>query len=208
MPANLTGHYLYDQNGLHTLETIPNSDMGARSTLRDFLQYGKDNFYADHRVFIFWNHGGGSANGICIDERTGNTLSLNDIRSAFAAVHTPAANNPPFEMAGFDACLMATYDTANTLYGLARYMTAPEEIEAKNGWYYGSWVGALGRNPAMDGATLGKIICDSYMEGCRQADTATLSCIDLSQMPALRIAYETYGVDALRHAQDIPLSSL
>ena len=207
IPKNNIGRYLYDQDGLHELALLPDSDMGSKDTLQNFLQYGKDNFSADHRVFIFWNHGGGSTGGICIDERTDNALSLNDVHDAFAAVHTPSAAQPPFELVGFDACLMATYDMANALHGLSRYMTASEENEASNGWYYGSWVGALGRNPAMDGAVLGKIICDSYMEGCRRANTAataTLSCIDLSQMPALRSAYEAYGIEALRHAKNNP----
>ena len=110
-------------------------------------------------------------------------------------------------MIGFDACLMATYDTANTLQGLARYMTASEEIEPGNGWEYAGWVGALADNPAMGGAALGQIICDSYMNGCRvygTKDAATLSVIDLAKLPSLQSAYESFGIEALRQATDSP----
>ena len=207
MPDRAIGRYLYDAEGLHELGELPDADMGTKGTLADFLRYGKENFPTDHRVFVFWDHGGGSAAGVCIDERTGNFLDLNEIRAAFASVYTASPENPPFEMIGFDACLMATYDTANMLQGLARYMTASEEIEPGNGWEYTGWVGALADNPAMGGAALGQIICDSYMNGCREygtEDAATLSVIDLAKLPSLRSAYESFGIEALRQAKDSP----
>lgn len=116
IPNGQIGRYLYSQGELYELEILPDCDMGDGDTLRAFLQYGKDNYPADHRVFVFWDHGGGSANGLCMDERTGSTLSLNDIQDAFAAVHTPDPSNPPFEMVGIDACLMASYDMATVLH--------------------------------------------------------------------------------------------
>lgn len=201
------GRYIYNSDGLHELEIAPDSDMGDKNTLKNFLQFGKDNFSADHRVFVFWNHGGGSAAGVCIDERTGNSLSLNDIQESFAGVYGTSPDNPPFELIGFDACLMGTYDTANMLHGISRYMTASEEIEPGNGWNYTGWLGALGRNPAMGGDGLGQAICDSYMAGCRDYGTeeaATMSVIDLSQVPALRSAYESFGTEALQQAKNNP----
>ena len=41
-----------------------------------------------------------------------------------------------FDMAGFDACLMATLETAMVLEPYADYMIASEEVEPGNGWYY------------------------------------------------------------------------
>ncbi len=131
---NVVGRYLYDANGLHELELAPDADMGSRSTLQEFLQFGKDNFPADHRVFVFWNHGGGTTGGVCVDERTDNNLSLNDIQNAFAGVYGTSQGTPPFELVGFDACLMSTLDVANSLHGISRYMTASEELEPSNGW--------------------------------------------------------------------------
>lgn len=197
------GRYLYDGNDLNELELLPDSDMGSCETLTDFIRYGSENFSPDHKVFIFWDHGGGSASGVCFDEISKKALSLNDIRKAFTSVYSPSTENPPFELIGFDACLMATYDTANTLYGLSRYMTASEETEPAIGWNYESWLGALAKNPAMGGAALGQEICDSYMQGCINDDSAeysTLSVIDLSKIPELREAYEAFGVEALRHS--------
>lgn len=198
--------FLYSNEGLQRLETLPNADMGNVGTLTEFINYGK-NFPADHRIFIFWDHGGGSVSGVCLDERTSNCLSLNDLTKAFGALYTPSAQNPPFEMIGFDACLMATYDTINSLDGFARYVTASEELEPALGWNYTVWLDALANNTAMSGARLGKEICDSYISACKEhdvADTATLSVIDMSKLPELRDAYERFGLEALVKAYQNP----
>ena len=207
MQSGKTNLYLYDSTGLHELENAPDSDMGAPETLAAFLGYGKDNFSADHRVFIFWDHGGGSVFGLCQDERTNNTLDLNEVRDAFVSVFDANPENPPFEIIGFDTCLMGTYEMANDLYGLARYMVASEEAEPGNGWEYTGLLTALGNNPAMGGDALGKAICDTYFAGCEKTwteDTATLSVVDLSKMPALRTAYENFGVEALKLSAENP----
>ena len=207
IPANAIGRYLYDSDGLHAVASLPDADMGSRDTLASFLQFGKDNYQADHRVFVFWDHGGGTAAGVCLDERTQHILSLDDVRNAFTAVHTPDEGNPPFELVGFDACLMATIDMAQSLSGVARYMVGSEELEPGNGWAYTGWVGALAKNPAMNGAGLGKAICDSYIDDCQRYDTAqaaTLSVTDLSKLPALRAAYDAFGTEALKSAAGDP----
>ncbi len=205
--SGATNLFLYSADGLQELVTAPDSDMGDAETVASFLQFGKDNFEADHRVFVFWDHGGGSVFGLCHDERTENILTLNEVRDAFAAVYDANEENPPFEVIGFDTCLMATYEMANTLYGYAHYMVASEEIEPGNGWQYTSWLKSLGENPAMSGARLGQVICDSYYAGCEDAwteDTATLSVIDLTKLPNLRTAYENFGIEALRLSAQNP----
>ena len=204
VPDGQVTRFLYDSEDLKIVDTLPDADMGSASTLVDFLNYGEKNFPADHRVLVFWDHGGGSVYGVCFDERTSNSLKLNDIQQALASVYGEDPEQPPFEIIGFDACLMATYDTANSIYGFANYMVASEEVEPGNGWNYTGWVGALANNTAMGGASLGKSICDSYLQGCRDyrtADTATLSVIDLSQMPYLNVAYESFGIEALNKAR-------
>lgn len=205
--SNAADRYLYDSSGLQRLASLPDADMGNVETLADFVRYGEDNYTADHRVFVFWDHGGGSASGVCYDERTENILSLNDLRAAFTSVYEPSTDNPPFELIGFDACLMATYDTVNALDGITRYVTASEEVEPGIGWDYTGWVSGLSTNTAMGGAKLGKTICDTYIETCKVNDldkTATLSVIDLSKLPMLRHSYEAFGMEALRAAYKSP----
>ena len=200
--------YLYDDNGFQQLESF-DGDMGDVETLSDFIRYGAENFDADHRVFIFWDHGGGSVNGFCKDENTGNKLRVNNLTEAFDSVYYTSPDNPPFDIIGFDACLMATYDIVNALDGFTSYVVASQEIESGYGWDYTGWASALANNPSMDGAQLGKIICDTFMDflsdnSSDEASQATLSVIDMSRLPELREAYENYGTEALLNAYENP----
>ncbi len=207
VPTNGTGRFVYDSDGLHSLGPMPDANMGTGGGLADFLRFGKDNYPADHRVFVFWNHGGGSVGGICLDERYNSMMSLDEVRSAFSSVYGANPENPPFELIGFDACLMATVDTLSSIHGFARYMVASQENEPGCGWNYTGWVGALAQNPAMGGAALGKTICDTYLSGCKEYDVdeiATLSVADVSKTPALLSAYGAYGVEALQAASQNP----
>ena len=207
VPANGTGRFVYDSDGLQSLGETADADMGTGAGLSDFLRFGKENFSADHRVFVFWDHGGGSVGGLCLDERTQNMISLDDVRGAFDSVYGANPDRPPFELIGFDACLMASVDTLAAVHGFSRYMVASQETEPGCGWNYTGWVGALAQNPAMGGAALGKAICDTYYEGCKEyesEDIATLSVSDASKAPALLSAYGAYGVEALQAAEEDP----
>ena len=207
VPDRKTVRLLYDSDGLHELGKVKKADMGDPETLKDFLRFGKEKYKADHHIFVFWDHGGGSMNGVCYDELHEHMLSLNQIREAFDAVYKASKDKPPFEVIGFDACLMATYETAHMLEGLTRFMVASEEVEPSCGWNYTGFVGALAKNAAMSGGGLGKVICDTYMEGCvdvGRADNVTLSVIDMSKMPALKVAYDAFGIEALEGAAKRP----
>lgn len=198
--------YVYSGGKLELVEKQPQASMGSGKTLTSFLAFCRDRYPADHRIFIFWDHGAGSALGLCNDENFGfSSLSLRDVRRAFESTFKASDTKPPFEIIGFDACLMASLDTANTVNGFARYMIASQEIEPENGWEYTKWLSALGRDTSMSGAALGRIICDSYMAGCQAVDTqdaATLSLVDLSKLKKLKMTYNALGLEAVTKVVD------
>ena len=207
IPGNALGRYTYDSNGFQEVERLQDASMGEVSTLEDFLRFAKENYPADHRMLVFWDHGGGSLGGVCFDEKYENNLSLGDMRKALQAVETADPGKPAFDLVLFDTCLMANIDTANTLYGFARYMVASEETMPGTGTDYAGWTRALAQNPSMDGKQLGIAICETYLPYCKKNnvdDMATLSLIDLGQMPALNAAYEKMGQEALRQSKANP----
>ena len=199
--AGQQGRYLYDSDGLTFLEAQPEADMGDPETLADFLSFCKENFPADHTMFLLWNHGGGSVSGAAFDEIYDyDSLTLDEMYQAFGSVYELSEENPPFDIVGFDTCLMATIDTAWMLSDVSHYLVASEEMEPGCGWSYDKWVQTLGDHPGIDGAALGQIICDSYMEGCEDIgmeQEATLSVVDLQKIQPLLNAYDDLGKEAL-----------
>lgn len=199
-PSVLQRWIIRDQE-LVLVDEQPSASMGEASTLADFLSFSYANYPADRIGVTFWNHGGGSTSGAAFDEIYGyDFLDQEELYSAFTSVWPASAENPPIELVGFDTCLMANIDTAYTLSDIAHYLVASEETEPGNGWYYTGWLEKLAADPSMDGAELGKIICDAYAMGCEMVGTGdeiTLSVTDLTKIPKLIEAYESFGEEAL-----------
>lgn len=198
--------YCISSEGTALVDEQPLANMGKSDTLADFLSFCAENYPADHTAVIFWNHGGGTLGGVAFDELYDyDSLSLTEIHDAFAQVYDLSAMLPPIDVMGFDACLMGSIDTASMASDIAYYLVASEEVEPGNGWGYTSFLNGLSRDTGMDGATLGKLICDTYQEDCiaeETEDEITLSVIDLQKLPALLEAYDAAGVEALGYVCD------
>lgn len=193
--------WLVKDGDMEKLADLPKSSMGSGKTLAEFIRYCNEKHPADHRVLIIWDHGAGSAGDFINDELYAmKGMSLAEFRTVLAEVCKNDPANPPFEIIGFDACLMATIDVAKILHGYARYMVASQNQEPGVGWSYAKMLNSLSKKTSMSGAEFGRIICDTYLEDCRKGneeDRATLSLTDLSKVPALSAAWNAFGMEAI-----------
>lgn len=191
------------------LESGSAKNMGKADTLADFVSWGVKNYSSQYMVLDMWNHGGGSISGVCFDELYDwDSLSLEEIDTALASVFGEMTDR--FELIGFDACLMATLETANTLVPYARYMLASQELEAGNGWDYGSFAKAVNKG-VRSGKELGRYICDGYYDSCTltgEQDSATLSVIDLSEMDKFIKTFNDYSEKLYDYASNGGLTDI
>ncbi len=168
-------------DGLKLLqEDLGKKSMVDANTLTDFIKYCKNNFPADRYSLIMWDHGGGSLNGFGYDQNfPGDAMTLDEIAMALRN------SDCTFDWVGFDACLMATLETAIVLEPYADYMIASEEVEPGIGWYYTGWVTALSQNSSIPTTELGKKIIDDYVKEVKSRtpqSQATLSLVDLAEL--------------------------
>jgi len=150
------------------------------STLSHFISWCSENYPANRNELIFWDHGGGSVSGYGYDEKYKNSgsMSLDGIRTALKD------GGVTFDFIGFDACLMATAETALMLDDFGDYLLASEETEPGIGWYYTNWLTALGKNTSMSTLDIGKNIIDDFTSACAKSckgQKTTLSLIDLAE---------------------------
>lgn len=160
---NKTQRFLYSSEGFKEICNLPIQDSASPDTLAEFLTYCKKNYPADHTVLIFWDHGGASFGYGC-DSIFNSMLSLADMRQALSEAFEPDRDDPPIELIGFDACLMATVETAHAFEGFTRYLAASEEVEPGDGWDYTTWLSAFAENTGISGADLARLMADSYMD--------------------------------------------
>ena len=195
------------ENGkMKLLESLPKASMAKKETLASFLRFCTQNYPADHQVLIMWDHGGGSALGMFNDELYGDaSMSLKEMRETFASVFGAKPAKKPFDVVGFDACLMATFDTACTMEPFARYLVASENTEPGNGWGYDHLFDAMRKKAPASAEECGRLLCDGFMKGCREYGTdrdATLSLVDLGQIPDLKMLYYMLGLEAVAYLVD------
>ncbi|MBR3403689.1 MAG: Clostripain family protein [Firmicutes bacterium] len=184
--------------------SVSRSNMGATSTLADFLSWGVANYPAEKMGVVLWNHGGGSITGVCFDETASDdSLSLREIDAALLSVFGSMTDK--FEFIGFDACLMGTIETANIMASYADYMYGSQEMEPGSGWDYESIGSFLMNDPSVSGAELGKVVCDSFLASCRAVqddDLTTLAVIDLSKVDPLIEAFNTFASSMYSAGED------
>mgnify|MGYP002626108105 CR=1 FL=1 len=174
--------YKVESGGLKKLvDNDGNAAMTNPDTLTNFIRFCKENYPADRNMLIFWDHGGGSVSGYGYDEKNASAGSM-----SLAGINTALKNaGIKYDFIGFDACLMATVETALMTGNYADYLIASEETEPGVGWYYTNWLTKLSQNTSMDTLEIGKNIVDDFVEVCAQTcrgQKTTLSVIDLAEL--------------------------
>ncbi len=173
--------YKLSSKGLELIEdNLGKKSMVAPDTLSDFIKYCEKNYPADRYSLVFWDHGGGSLAGFGYDQHFPNdAMTLDEIGTALKN------GGCSFDWIGFDACLMATLETAIVLEPYADYMIASEEVEPGIGWHYTGWITELSKNPSISTVDLGKKLIDDYVKEVKARtpqSQATLSIIDLAEL--------------------------
>ena len=178
------------RNGLEFLAYGPDASMGSPDTLSWFLRKGADSFPARNYGLILWDHGAGPLGGICFDERyrlDGISDSLN-LEELSEALRNSPFSRKQLQFIGFDACLMATLEVADTIAPYAEYMIASQEPEPVSGWNY-AFLSDLSGKTSLDA---GRSIIRTYSESLSHVMLpASLSCVDLSKIEALQKEMES-----------------
>lgn len=169
----------------------PLTSMGSPGTLTSFLSFSHLQYPAESYALILWDHGAGPMMGVCFDElfagESGmDSLSLTELDAALAA--SPFAREP-LSFIGFDACLMATLETAHTVAPYSRYMIASQDTEPASGWSYAFLEEIAGD---VSGEATGRRIVDTYFASVgKTLSTITLSVIDLAHISAVSAQMNT-----------------
>ena len=191
-------------------DDVGSVSMTSPGTLSEFIRYGAKKFPANRMALIFWDHGGGSVTGFGYDEKYASTGSM-DLAEIDRALTDGGVK---FDFVGFDACLMATTETALMLADHADYLIASEETEPGIGWYYTDWLTKLSKNTSMPTVELGREIIDDFVETCARkcpGQATTLSIVDLAEaeatIPEALSAFSQDTCDMIRDSQYAKVSN-
>ena len=164
--------------------SIGEQDMGNPNTLRNFIQWGIATYPADHYLLDIWDHGGGTQ-GVCWDDTNNNDyITVPQLGQALSqsGVH--------FDIAAFDACLMAMLEIGSEIAPYADIMVASEETIPGDGFPYNTMMTALDNNPTQSATALASTMVDLYGTYYAGQDV-TLSAVNLAN-----VATPNTGVEA------------
>lgn len=177
--------WLVQDGELVLQKSLGRHSIGSSSTLAEFVTFGQEYAPYGKKALILWDHGAGSVVGFGSDELFNEDgLYLSEMADAMEMSY----DGVPFDLVGFDACLMASIETASVFAPYAQVLVGSEEVEPGGGWDYRTIFNELGQNPAMTGEELGVAITDSYYNKYVQTPTEgyiTFSVIDLTKIDEL-----------------------
>jgi hypothetical protein len=192
------------QGSAEELEELGDVDTGDPAPLADFIAQGIADHPAEHYALVISDHGA-SWPGLGGDEGSGNsTLTLEELRSGIGD-GLEQAGLEKLDLLGFDACLMATYETASTMAPLADRMIASQELEPGHGWDYRAFQVAAD-DPDVDVDTLGTAIVDGFAAQADAEGTGadiTLSMVDLNRMADVDAAVADFSDALSERAADV-----
>ena len=129
--------------------------MGSPVALERLLRMGLEKAKGPSAL-ILWDHGYGALEGFGKDDcHEDSRLTMPELKEALEA----ALSEQKLTLLGFDACLMASAETALTVSPYADYMVASQETEPPEGWDY-SFLQSL--SPAADGEKAGNEIMAAF----------------------------------------------
>jgi len=179
---------------------IGNRNMVDPAELREFIEWGKQNFPAQHYAVVLWNHGGGYS-GLLQDLTSAGSdlMSLAELRTALTATGA-------VDLLGFDMCLMAGYETLADIDGLAKYVVFSEEVVPGEGFPYKEVVEAINANATSNGREIAGAIADAFHTSYANSQpSTTISAYDMAGFQAFENALQSVA-DGLQ-ANVTPLGS-
>src|SRR5688500_2000633 len=136
-----------------------NIDMGDWRELRNFVQWGQQQYPADRYAVVIWNHGAGwrqtRANqrppvirSVSIDDSTGSEIATWQLPGALTG-------GPRLDMVIFDASLMQMMEVAYEMKDITDVIVGSEESPPGEGYVYDRFLSDLAGNPNMTAAQFG-----------------------------------------------------
>ena len=159
------------------LNSLGPEDMSNPETLKRFIEYGVENYPADHYMLIINDRGSGWK-GVCSDQENGDgeMMSLPELDYALS--------NYNFEIILFNAPYMSMVEVAYQLKDEANYLVVLESnLLMKNILSASEWLQALANNPGINSKSLAYIVAEAIHTTAGLDNT--ISVIDLSKMDAL-----------------------
>jgi clostripain len=177
-------------------------NMGDPNTLKNFINYCKTKYPAQHYALVLWNHGGGArsksdtltisniSKDICEDDTDSDILYLDEVQQAVSQYFNSSSK---LDFIGFDACLMGTIEVAYEFKDLALVMAGSMASEWGDGWDYDAIFKGMASGTNDDPKELGKLVVKTYRDSTVSQTDQTQAAIDLTKVSSIKSIIDNFA---------------
>ncbi len=180
-----------DQISSTVLENKGTKDMSDPATLKEFMNYCKQNYPAERYLLLIDDHGAGWP-GSCSDDLAGagGMLTMTELKNAILQ-----SDLQRVDIVTFHACLMAMVEVGYELRGVADYMTACQfTMPMENVLGADLWLDWLRNNSGATSQQVATKIAEKVIERAQfKQKTTHYAVIKLSEMQNLGAKVGTFG---------------
>ena len=165
------------------LQTLPEVNMGSKTTLENFLNFAEENYPAERYIVAFYDHGGGWM-GTCWDVTSNNDnltpAEIGDALESFGGVDLVLFTAP---------CLMGSVESAYQLRNCCNYYIGSEDLSGFIFWrmMLDKFDEHIKNNISTTSRELAEEIIslhDTYKNATTYGEEMTMSAIDCSKLTA------------------------
>lgn len=179
-----------DPNTIHSVllqDMGQGVDMGIPQTLRNFVDWGMQNYPADKTVLVMWDHGSGwraaspdhpITRAVSEDDETGHWIQTWELAQAIA-------HSPKIDILAWDASLMQMMEVAYEIKDTVNYVVGSEESPPGLGYPYDAIMTSLSANVDMTPRAFTNVIVQGMIDAYGGNSDITQSSIDTAQLPNL-----------------------
>jgi hypothetical protein len=169
-------------------------DMGAKETLRDFINWGMTYYPAERYVVVVWNHGSGwrdekpiePTRGVSFDDEFGTYIRTYELAQALDSIDT-------IDILSWDASLMQMIEVAYEVKDRVDYVVGSEESPPGEGLPYHLVFGPLRDNPNLTTESFLQYFGLGMLQFYGETRAITQSSVRTSQLQNLANAIDALG---------------
>ena len=185
---------LIQDNDMDTVRNATNMgelDMGNPITLREFINYCKNNYPADKYMLVLKDHGDGWKGHSVDTTNLYDWMYMGETKTALSQAGVT------FDVVLFDQCLMAMAEVAYQIRGNVKVMVASEEVTNTDDVPYWMIIRGINSNPEWDAITFADYlipwITQNILTLNKKNTEYTFSAIDCRNIQGLINQINTFG---------------
>lgn len=109
------------------VEDLGEANMGDINTLRDFIDWGFENYPAERYMLILWDHGSGH-DGICFDDTDKDYIDITELSMLSWYNEENQFERTDFDIMVFDACIMQQMAVAYAVKDCCDYIIGSQDL--------------------------------------------------------------------------------